>query len=57
MKYKCEHCDWEGTWDEMILETLCPLCRSSVKPVADSESTSQGTRQANSYVPMGAPPQ
>lgn len=32
MEYECEKCDWTGTWDEMIHETLCPVCRSATRP-------------------------
>lgn len=30
MEYHCVNCDWSGTWDELILETMCPKCRGSV---------------------------
>ncbi|MGE4195228.1 MAG: hypothetical protein AB7E51_17730 [Pseudodesulfovibrio sp.] len=37
MEYECKNCDWSGTWDEMIHETLCPSCRSATQPV-DTEA-------------------
>lgn len=30
MKYDCLNCDWSGSWDELVLETMCPKCRSGV---------------------------
>ncbi|EGB15437.1 hypothetical protein DND132_2233 [Pseudodesulfovibrio mercurii] len=32
MHYQCDKCRWSGTWDALILETLCPVCRSGVSP-------------------------
>lgn len=37
MAYKCMHCDWIGEWDELILETMCPVCRNSAKPMRPGE--------------------
>ena len=56
MKYSCDHCNWTGTWDEMILETLCPLCRGSVQPAAADDKTLTGTgRRSRSTVTTSAP--
>jgi hypothetical protein len=37
MQYECDKCHWSGTWDALVLETLCPLCRSSVSPRQDKK--------------------
>lgn len=35
MEYICEKCHWIGTWDDLILETMCPICRSTTQPLTD----------------------
>lgn len=35
MEYKCVNCDWNGPWDELILETMCPHCRSTTTPLPE----------------------
>jgi DNA-directed RNA polymerase subunit RPC12/RpoP len=39
MLYTCPHCNWTGTWIDLIHETACPRCRSSV--MADDGSGRQ----------------
>jgi hypothetical protein len=57
MHYECDNCHWSGTWDALILETLCPLCRSSVSPRQEKEDAppqaSPGTQPG---VVPGPPP-
>jgi Zn finger protein HypA/HybF involved in hydrogenase expression len=58
MEYKCSHCEWSGTWDELILETLCPKCRSSAVPIRNNDDPAQQvTQTTHSYMFSGAPPQ
>ncbi|WP_319582773.1 hypothetical protein [uncultured Pseudodesulfovibrio sp.] len=53
MFYECDKCQWTGTWDALILETLCPLCRSSVTPKRDEKGPNG---QASSGLKPGVVP-
>ena len=58
MEYECDHCHWSGTWDVLILETLCPLCRGSVTPRKDDgDSQTRGSRGVQPSVSSPAAPQ
>ena len=58
MDYKCLNCEWSGPWDELILETMCPMCRSSAIPLSENEDPIQQVMQnAYSYMTTGASPQ
>lgn len=35
MEYECVDCGWHGHWDELILETICPVCRGRTVPRKD----------------------
>jgi len=48
MEYKCQKCEWSGHWDEMIHETLCPLCRNSTKPSVERNESGQKTARSTS---------
>lgn len=39
MHYQCDNCQWSGTWDDLVLETLCPICRSSVSPRGEEDDS------------------
>ncbi|OIQ49861.1 hypothetical protein BerOc1_01789 [Pseudodesulfovibrio hydrargyri] len=57
MHYECDNCRWSGTWDALILETLCPLCRSSVSPRQEQDSpSSEAAPGALTGVTPGPPP-
>ncbi|WP_207263634.1 hypothetical protein [Desulfovibrio sp. Huiquan2017] len=57
MHYQCDNCQWSGTWDALVLETLCPLCRSGVSPRREEDdSTSRSVADARSGIASGPPP-
>jgi Zn finger protein HypA/HybF involved in hydrogenase expression len=53
MDYRCLNCEWVGTQDDLIHDTLCPRCQSRAIPVPDGEDPLQQILQT-AYASMTA---